>query len=147
MDSALLLGLIGTILSVVSLTWQVVTWRESGARLEVRYCWGIPLGTSRPAQQLRGITITNRGRAATIVSGVTSRLPDGGHMPLIQDALGQIRFPREIKPGESITAYYAEDAVEHVLAGRGLPLSTKVTPEASCGHGNVRGRAVPAGAD
>lgn len=139
------LGLVGTVLSVASLTWQMFSWRASGARLRVRFTWGIPVGTPGPAVQLRGITVTNRGRASTIVSGVTTRLPNGHHLPLLHDALDQVRFPREVRPGESITVYYAHDAVEHVLVERGLSLTTPLTPEAASGHGDVRGDTVRAG--
>lgn len=96
MDSAFLLGLIGTVLSIASLTWQVVTWRESEPDWRLGITGAYPSARAGPPSNCGGVTVTNRGGATTIVSGVTSRLPDGGHMPLIQDALGQIRFPREI---------------------------------------------------
>lgn len=141
---AFILGLIGTVLSVASLTWQVFTWQASGARLHVEYSWGYPTGDGGPLIELRGITVTNKGRASTIVSSVTSRLPNGKHLPLVADALGQVTFPREIRPGESFTAYYEPDAIEITLRRVGLPLSTKLTPQASTGHGDVRGKSVPA---
>lgn len=141
---AFILGLIGTLLSVVSLTWQMFTWRASGARLKVRYVWGYPVGHGGPTIKLRGIEVTNKGRASTIVSGVTTRLPNGGHMPLIADAMGQVKFPYELRPGESITAYYEPNDIEITLKREGLPLSIKLTPQASTGHGAFRGKAVPA---
>lgn len=122
MDPASFLGLFGTVLAVALLTRQVVTWRASGARLKVEFTWGIPVGDLGPAVQYRGIAVTNTGRASTVISGVTTRLPNGRHLPLIEDAMHQFRFPLEIRPGETITVYYQPDAIERTLRQHGLSL-------------------------
>lgn len=65
-------------------------------------------------------------------------------MPVFEDHLGQVRFPYELRPDEAITAYYPNQSIENALRQLGLPLRSKIAPEASCGHGDVRGKAVPA---
>lgn len=142
---AFILGLVGTALSVVSLCWQAFTWRAAGARLHVSFTTGMPITQHGPPVMLTGITVTNRGRASTIVSGVTARLPDRKHFPLTHDALGQVTFPSELRPGESITAYYEEDGIETTMRKVGISRGTKLTPVASCGHGEARGKAVALG--
>ena len=66
MDHSFLLGLIGTILGVVSLTWQVAAWKMSGARLSVCFVWGIPIKSVKfgSMDEHLGIKVTNRGREA-----------------------------------------------------------------------------------
>lgn len=142
---AFILGLVGTVLSVASLTWQIFTWRASGARLHVQFTTAMLTSTLTP-DIFTGITVTNRGRASTIVSGVTARLPNRNHLPLTSDALRQVRFPYELRPGESISAYYEPDSIETTMREVGIPRGTKLRPVATCGHGEVVGRAVAFGA-
>lgn len=144
MDHGFLLGLIGTILGVVSLAWQVAAWKMSGARLSVCFVLGIPIRSREPGlmDEYLGIKVTNRGRISTRISDVSCRLPDGKQFALIADAFDQIHFPREIHPGESITAYFEVGAIEHALAENGLPETTRLRPQVSSGHGDVRGRGI-----
>lgn len=139
MDYSFLLGLIGTILGVVSLTWQIAAWKMSGARLSVRFVRGV---SSRSLKEHLGIEVTNRGRISTRISGVSCRLPSGKQFALIADAFDQIHFPREIHPGESVTAYFEVGAIEHALAENGLPKTTRLKPQVSSGHGDIRGRGI-----
>lgn len=89
-----------------------------------------------------GIKVTNRGRISTRISGVSCRLPNGKQLVLIADVFDQIHFPREIHPGESITAYFEVGAIERTLAENGLPETTRLRPQASSGHGDVHGRSI-----
>lgn len=144
MDHSFLLGLIGTILGVVSLAWQVAAWKMSGARLSVCFVLGMPIRSrgSGSIDDHLGIKVTNRGRISTRISGVSCRLPSGKQFVLITDAFDQIHFPREIHPGESVTAYFEVGAIEHALAEKGLPETTRLKPQVSSGHGDVRGRSI-----
>lgn len=143
-DHSFLLGLIGTILGVVSLTWQVAAWKMSGARLSVCFVLGMPIRSreSGSIDEHLGIKVTNRGRISTRISGVSCRLPNGKQLVLIADVFDQIHFPREIHPGESITAYFEVGAIERTLAENGLPETTRLRPQASSGHGDVHGRSI-----
>lgn len=141
MDAGVVIGLVATTLSLVSLGWQVITWRASGARLHVGYVTGLPVGGSWEGVRLLGIEVKNSGRASTIVDGASSRLPDGKAFPLVQDFMGQVRFPRECRPGERFTAYYEHDALVAALTQQGYAPTTKLQPEVTCGHGVVRGKA------
>ena len=143
-DHSFLLGLIGTVLGVVSFTWQVAAWKMSGARLSVCFVWGIPIKSVKfgSMDEHLGIKVTHRGRISTRISGVSCRLPSGKQFALIADAFDQIHFPREIHPGESVTAYFEVGAIEHALAENGLPETTRLKPQVSSGHGDVRGRGI-----
>ena len=114
MDHSFILGLTGTVLAVISLTWQVAAWKMSGARLSVCFVLGMPIRSreSRSMDDHLGIKVTNRGRISTRISGVSCRLPSGKQFALIADAFDQIHFPREIHPGESVTAYFEVGAIE-----------------------------------
>ena len=116
----------------------------SGARLSVCFVWGIPIKSVNfgSLDEHLGIKVTNRGRISTRISGVSCRLPNGKQFALIEDVFGQIYFPYEIHPGESITAYFAVGAIERALAEKGLPETTRLRPQASSGHGDVRGRGI-----
>ncbi|MFC6358594.1 hypothetical protein [Luteococcus peritonei] len=131
------------ILSVISLTWQAFTWVQAGARLHVKYGWSIPVWLEEPVTY-RSITVTNKGRSSTMVSSVTTVLPDKHHIPLPSDAFGRYALPYELRPGESISIHYQPDAIERVLASQGISPSTKIRPMACSGHGDVRGKWVPA---
>ena len=144
MDHSFILGLTGTVLAIISLTWQVAAWKMSGARLSVCFVWGIPIKSVKfgSMDEHLGIKVTNRGRISTRISGVSCRLPNGKQFALIEDVFGQIFFPYEIHPGESITAYFEVGAIERALAEKGLPETTRLRPQASSGHGDVRGRGI-----
>lgn len=144
MDHSFILGLTGTVLAVISLTWQVAAWKMSGARLSVCFVWGIPIKSVKfgSMDEHLGIKVTNRGRISTRISGVSCRLPNGKHFALIEDVFGQIYFPYEIHPGESITAYFEVGAIERALTENGLPEKTRLRPQASSGHGDFRGRGI-----
>lgn len=139
---ALVLGVVGTGLSVVSLGWQVYSWRFSGAKLQVCFRWAY---LPPEMTELLAIEVTNRGRASTVLSGVTTRLPNGKQMLLLEDALHQVQFPYEIRPGEAISVRYQPKAIERTLQNVGLPGDTELTPVACCGHGDVRGKPIRLG--
>lgn len=139
-------SLIALVLSVISLSWQVFTWSRAGARLTVAYGWSYPVGWREPVAH-RSIIVTNRGRASTMVSSVTSVLPDKHHLPLIADAFERYELPYELRPGESITLHYPPKAIEQALVLQGIPLTTKIRPMASSGHGDVKGKWLPVNQD
>lgn len=143
-DHSFLLGLIGTVLGVVSFTWQVAAWKMSGARLSVCFVWGIPIKSVKfgSMDEHLGVKVTNRGRISTRISSVSCRLPNGKHFALIEDVFGQIYFPYEIHPGESITAYFEVGTIERALTDNGLPETTRLRPQASSGHGDFCGRGI-----
>ncbi|WP_148279560.1 hypothetical protein [Acidipropionibacterium acidipropionici] len=72
------------ILSIISLTWQAFTWVQAGARLHVKYGWSFPVWLEEPVAY-RSITVTNKGRSSTVVSSVTTVLPNKKHFPLVTD--------------------------------------------------------------
>jgi hypothetical protein len=115
------------LLSTISLIWQVISWRRSGARLKVTTTWGIfdtPLGTGR---WFLGITVRNQGRLATEIDQI------GFH------ALGR-PLQQSIPLGAGASTSVMFD-VPGTLAGlRQAGLSGKgARPFATTGHGRTRG--------
>ena len=137
-----ILGLTGTILSVVSLTWQVRSWRASGARLKVSCNSSFPLGDVVPEMELLGIKITNSGRSSTIVNDVAFKLPDGKVFQIIEDAANAVTLPCEIRPGEVITIHCVPFQLKESMQKQGYPRNTHIVPRVSSGHGDATGKAI-----
>lgn len=140
MEPSLWISVVAVTLSIISLGWQIISWKSSGARLRVRPTLNIPIGINVMPGDYPGITITNSGRASTVVEGASFMLPDKRHIPAVSDALGQARLPRELRPGESLTMHFAPDAIPSALHEAGLPHDTPLTPVATSGHGRARGK-------
>lgn len=137
-----ILGLTGTILSVVSLTWQVRSWRASGARLKVSCVSSFLLGDVVPEMELLGIKITNSGRSSTIVNDVAFKLPDGKALQILNDEVGAVTLPYEIRPGEVITIHCVPFQLKELMQKQGYPRNTRIVPRVSSGHGDAIGKGI-----
>lgn len=142
MTGAFLLGLFGTILSVISLTWQVFSWRASGARLKVSCISSFPLGNVVPEMELLGIKVANSGRSSTIINSVAFKLPDGTFLQILEDAANIVILPYEIRPGEVITVHCVPLQLKESMQKQGYPRDTSITPKVSSGHGDSTGKAI-----
>jgi hypothetical protein len=131
------------VLSLITLIWQVMSWRRSGARLKVATTWGI-FGTPPNGTWFLGITVRNGGRLATEIDQLGYQLPRWRQrrrlvVPTV-DALGRpIQLPIPLGPGESTSVMYD---VAGTLAGlREAGLSgRRARPFADTGHGRERGK-------
>ena len=137
-----LLGFTGTILSVISLTWQVFSWRASGARLKVSCISSFPLGSLVPEMELLGIQIANSGRSSTIINNVAFKLPDGKVFQIIEDAANAVTLPCEIRPGEVITVYCIPLQLKESMQKQGYAHDTRIIPRVSSGHGDSTGKPI-----
>lgn len=137
-----ILGLTGTILSVVSLTWQVRSWRASGARLKVSCISSFLLGDVVPEMELLGIKIANSGRSSTIVNDVAFKLPDGKALQILNDEVGAVTLPYEIRPGEVITVYCIPLQLKESMQRQGYAHDTRIIPRVSSGHGDSTGKPI-----
>lgn len=137
-----LLGFTGTILSVISLTWQVFSWRASGARLKVSCISSFPLGSLVPEMELLGIQIANSGRSSTIINNVAFKLPNGKVFQIIEDAANAVTLPCEIRPGEVITVYCIPLQLKESMQKQGYAHDTRIIPRVSSGHGDPTGKPI-----
>jgi len=137
-----LLGFTGTILSVISLTWQVFSWRASGARLKVSCISSFPLGSLVPEMELLGIQIANSGRSGTIINNVAFKLPNGKVFQIIEDAANAVTLPCEIRPGEVITVYCIPLQLKESMQKQGYTHDTRIIPRVSSGHGDSTGKPI-----
>ena len=137
-----MLGLTGTILSVVSLTWQVRSWRASGARLKVSCDSSFLLGDVVPEMELLGIKVTNSVRSSTIINNVVFKLPDGKVLQILEDAAKAVTLPYEIRPGEVITVHCVPFQLKESMQKQGYTRNTHIIPKVSSGHGDAAGKAI-----
>ena len=137
-----LLGFTGTILSVISLTWQVFSWRASGARLKVSCIFSFPLGSLVPEMELLGIQIANSGRSSTIINNVAFKLPNGKVFQIIEDAANAVTLPCEIRPGEVITVHCIPLQLKESMQKQGYAHDTRIIPRVSSGHGDSTGKPI-----
>lgn len=82
--AAFWIALAGLVLAVVSLTWQVISWSFTGARVKVslsRGFVGYPDGRTRPVVI---ITARNVGRAPATIAGWGLRLPDSRQVVMLE---------------------------------------------------------------
>lgn len=85
------------IVSIGSLTWQIMSWRLAGARLDVRGDVGVtygPLGTS----PFLCIRVTNTGRAAATVTSAGFKTPGGKFLLLQEGYLKSLSLPEKVEP-------------------------------------------------
>lgn len=66
---ALVIALVGLVLSVISLTWQVLQWRLAGSRVKVETRLAVGVGGQPPLDKLIAITARNVGRTAISLTG------------------------------------------------------------------------------
>lgn len=134
----LTLSIIATALSALSLLWQFISWRSSGARLSVNFTRVIPVGGDW--DQHVGIQIRNKGRAQTVISSACIILPDNRNAPFIADAFRQFHLPYTIQPGEEIALTFPVGLVEDLRRQPGINAKSKIRPSVTTGHGNTTGK-------
>jgi hypothetical protein len=134
----LVLSLLALGVSGASLTWKIISWRRSGARVKVKPTSGI--GGAPPGVWFVGIQATNRGRLGTQIEQFGFQLPNGRHMQNIYDFLGQsVQFPIPLGPGARATMTYAADHIREALREQGLS-GKKVRPYVTTGHRHIEGK-------
>jgi hypothetical protein len=127
------LALIG---SAVSLTWQFLTWRWSGARLEVvaRRAF-VPI---EGAPDLVSVEVTNSGRQETVVQTIGFLTEQKNQVVQIRCALDQTKLPCTIPPGGSTSFYFELPILKGIVAQN--KIRGKLQPFARSGHGEATGK-------
>lgn len=136
MSFPVVISLVAICLSVISLTWQILSWRLGGSRIKASTNSFITVGTA-PDLHLLGLTATNRGRAATEVHYMALELPGNRSLAPMPNPVHDIKMPRKLEPGGQTTISYPHQVVLQGLAEQGVK---KVRPVIRTGHGDVRGK-------
>lgn len=150
------------LLAVVSLGWQIASWRMSGPRVSVRLLVGGLRGTTHASVTVRadkdwranltefrnegmtplvGVEVVNSGRAATSVTGVQGALDSGQRFGTLDNPLGK-PLPHRLDSHDSGVWFLPlSDATEIIDAVRRqpdkYPIPTRLTMRIDLGGGNT----------
>lgn len=137
----LTLGISGfaLVLSVVSLGWQVVSWRRNGPRVKVVRIQGI--GPGRPqGVWFIGVEARNSGRLGTQVQQFGFQLPNHQVITVPEDFMGRPIGNMDLPPGGTASAMYNARDIRDALAEHRI--TKKVRPFVVTGHGRFEGKRV-----
>lgn len=143
----LCLALLSLVVSAVALTWQVASWRRSGARLKVKTKWGIA-GSPPAGVWFISIEATNSGRLGTEIGQLgfqVSKREGRKQIVAPEDVLGRpIHLPISLGPGASESVMYSVPGLQDAL--RSEHLSGKgARPFVDTGHGRKLGKRIHLG--
>lgn len=136
---ARVLGVIGVLLALASLTWQVISWRLSGPRVKVRARVGV-VGAQRE-RNFAAVEALNSGRAAVTVTQWGFLTPDDTELVWSRSAIGSTPLPYRLEPHADGTWFAPWDELVNLAEKNGTELA-KVVPFVNLGNGKqVKGRA------
>lgn len=105
--TALVLGIVGTVLSALALGWNIVRDVRDVGRLRVRCCIGSALSAGTQQDNLLIWNVTNTGRRSVVVQTIGGdRSRDPKHFLMVR-TLGNT-LPWKLEPGE-YAHYWVED--------------------------------------
>lgn len=112
------MSLIAILLSVVSLTWQIVAHWLNGHRVVVTMGSAIPLSPGDRTPDCVTITASNRGRVAVTVTSVAVDVGDGRTVPVSMWLIEEMsdRLPIRLEPGSSATWAYPYDVDDRIVS-------------------------------
>lgn len=135
------------IASLLSLSWQMVTWWSGGARLKIVAAHGVIAGGAYGDQSIECILISvaNSGRLATTVSQVNflrkkhwwSR--KGGTVVFFPPALVLGECPQRFEPGDEATFAINVEPITKILAKDEISV-LELMPRAVTGHKEFVGK-------
>jgi hypothetical protein len=118
--AGLILGIIGAVTGVAALSWQVITWRQSGAVVAVTARQASRGSDDHAGEQLVKVSARNSGRSAVTVNGWGLRLPGGGAMVILDPMQGSSPVPLRLEPGADGSWLLPTHEVARFCAGRGV---------------------------
>lgn len=137
--ASFVLAVIALIASIASLTWQVASWRMSGARLRVSMRWAIAM-PSPTSVVLVAVEAVNRGRQATVIHQMGFLTSANSQLIELTSALNGQTLPAQIDPGSEVTFYFELTRLQRTLVSERI--TGPLRPFARSGHGTVVGRAI-----
>jgi hypothetical protein len=127
-------------LSVISLGWQVHSWRHSGPRVTVKRTRGIG-GTARGVW-FTGVQAVNSGRLGTQIQQFGFQLPNGQIITALYEFIGQpIQLPMDLPAGGTASVMYNARNIREALAGQPR-FGEEVRPFVVTGHGRFEGEKI-----
>ncbi len=134
----LTVAVVGCVVGVASLAWQIVTWQYTGPRIKVASRIGLVPGASR----IWTVTATNVGRAPVQVTGWGFLLPDGRTFVTLAPHILSHSLPTTVDGGHEVV--FAVDCYElHSSLLKDAPGTSRIKPYVSiAGRDRVFGKEI-----
>ncbi len=136
---------LGAATGILSLLWQIVSWRRSGSRVRVASKHALPILPRGPDSWYLTVEARNAGRLAVTVDswGFSMGRRRGNIVPLRHEPWFD-RVPLRLEPGASATFGMPADEVRRLAQEQGVSLA-QLKPWVSLGDGSrvVSRRSVP----
>jgi hypothetical protein len=109
------------VLSVLSLGWQIWTWRHMGSVVHVTANQSLPVYRGEVGAPHVQVAATNKGRGPTTVTSWGLRMPDGNDMTVLYQLPWSSPLPFAILPDGAAGAWFVEiDKVQDACQRAGL---------------------------
>ena len=109
------------VLSVLSLGWQIWTWRHMGSVVDVTANQSLPVYRGEVGAPHVQVAATNKGRGPTTVTSWGLRMPDGNDMTVLYQLPWSSPLPFAILPDGAAGAWFVEiDKVQDACQRAGL---------------------------
>lgn len=95
----LALAVIGTLLSLLSLSWQAFTWSRSGAVIRVTASNSFPVFGEELGNHHVTVTAVNKGRAATTLTHWGIDMGNGSNAVVLEPLPWSTQLPHRLEPG------------------------------------------------
>jgi hypothetical protein len=103
--SMLATAIVALVLSVASLSWQVVSWSRAGPKVVVQATPGITIG-SLGNENFIAIIVTNEGRAAATIGSVGFMTPTGQQLVSMGSYIIPVELAKRLEPGGDQFQYW-----------------------------------------
>ncbi len=137
---AIIISICALVVSVVSLTWQMISWLRSGPVIKVKGHSAFPFVGGVAGEHHLSVTATNEGRAAATITGWGLVLPDGTSIvPNSAPLPGVHDLPHRLESHAEASWYILHTELVHACTARGVDIS-QVRPFVHvAGRGKVTG--------
>jgi hypothetical protein len=121
--TALILAIIGIVLSVASLGWQAWTWSRSGPHVVVTAANTWPVYAGQLGAWHVSVTATNNGRAPITIDGWGFELPDKSDFIEMRPPAWATTLPYRLEPHSHASWMMEVDDLKSSCAGRGVTVA------------------------
>jgi hypothetical protein len=129
--AALITAIVGLLVALGTLAWQIISWRNEGPKVKVTTAWALPTYSGRVGDRHLCVTAVNLGRSPILLTAWGYELPDG--KTLVPPPLPWATQPPHTLEGGHEASFYIEAAV----MANGVAKGTKLRPFVLTPHGRV----------
>lgn len=112
-----ILSIVAIVMSSITLSWQVVSWRRTGAVVKVTARVAFVVGNP---VSLVSVKARNSGRTAVTVTGWGFRFPAGDGIVQAQPLPISAEIPHRLEPGAEASWFMELDAIKETCAAHGV---------------------------